>query len=134
MNESQVLADIFHVVGARPDVRLWRQSTGAGVLVQPKQLAGALAKATGIPAPVFVRLINQNGRYQSFGMVGQSDFSGVLRGGRALFLEAKSDDGEQSDGQRAFQAIVERFGALYLLARSAADATEQLTDAGYPPP
>jgi hypothetical protein len=52
-----------------------------------------------------------------FGLPGQADISGLLRGGRRLEVECKSTRGVQSPEQRAFQARVEALGGLYLVAR-----------------
>lgn len=51
-----------------------------------------------------------------FGVPGQADISGILRGGRRLEVEVKSDRGRQSPEQREFQHRIEALGGLYLLA------------------
>lgn len=103
---SQVLREI----GSLPTVRLWRANAGAAR--DPR-----------------------SGRVVRFGVPGQADLSGILlqpvtcehcghvqHVGRRLEVECKSATGRQSEQQRAFQAMVERFGGLYVLARSVEDA------------
>ena len=57
-----------------------------------------------------------------FGVPGQADITGIVRG-RRIEIEGKTDDGRQSQAQRTFQARVSQCGAVYLVVRSA-DETE----------
>lgn len=99
--ERDIQAEILRELGARPDIRLWRSN------------AGAARGATG--------------RVVRFGVRGQGDLSGLIGPeGWRLELEVKSAAGRQTKEQRAFQAMVERFGGCYVLARNTAEATEQL--------
>jgi hypothetical protein len=102
MSESQVVSDIFREFGARPDLRIWRQNTGA-------------ARTPG-------------GRFVRFGIPGQADISGLrLPSGQRLEIECKVPaGGRQSKEQRQWQTIIERFGGLYVLARSVADVEAAL--------
>jgi hypothetical protein len=52
---------------------------------------------------------------------GVADIIGLLPGGRFLAVECKSGRGRQSPAQRAFQAMVEESGGLYVLARGVED-------------
>lgn len=61
-----------------------------------------------------------------FGYVGAADLEGILPGGRHLEIEVKTVEGEQSGAQRAFQALVEQAGGLYVVARSVADVEHAL--------
>jgi hypothetical protein len=56
-----------------------------------------------------------------FGVPGQADIHGILPGGLFLAIEVKSPTGQQSAEQRAYQAMVEKFGGVYVLARSVGD-------------
>lgn len=49
---------------------------------------------------------------------GVSDLVVLLKDGRALFCELKSDDGKQSREQRAFQLKVERLGFKYYIIKT----------------
>jgi hypothetical protein len=61
-----------------------------------------------------------------FGTPGAADLSGLLRDGRRLEVEVKTSKGRQSEQQRKFQAMIERFGGVYILARNADDAEAQV--------
>lgn len=63
------------------------------------------------------KLPDRNGRWVAFGDPGSGDILGVWRG-RAVAVECKAAWGVQTDGQRAWQRRWERFGGLYILARS----------------
>lgn len=67
------------------------------------------------------RAINRNGSVIRFGLAGQADIAGVLRG-RHVEVEVKTPSGRQSDAQRRWQAAVERASGIYVLARSVDEA------------
>jgi len=101
MSEAQLVADILHAFAGHPAVRIWRNNTGA-------------ARAVG-------------GRVIRFGLLGQGDLSGlVMPTGRRLEIECKSPDGRQRPEQKRFQAMIERFGGLYVLARSVEDVNQAI--------
>jgi hypothetical protein len=56
-----------------------------------------------------------------FGIPGQADLTGLLPGGVRLEVEVKGAAGRQTEEQRAFQRMIERFGGVYVLARSVDD-------------
>ena len=56
-----------------------------------------------------------------WGTPGCGDITGILPGGRRLEIECKTDTGEQSGAQRAFQTIIEQHGGCYVLARKLED-------------
>ena len=99
MTEKQIQNAILREFGTRPDMRLWRQNTGAARVGR---------------------------RFIRFGVPGQADLTGILPGGRRLEIEVKSDTGRQTDDQRNFQNMIERFGGLYVLARSVDDVRRAL--------
>lgn len=92
--ETQVQNAILRTFGTRADMRLWRQNTGA---------------------------VSYHGRTVRFGIPGAADLTGILPGGLRLEIECKSAAGRQSPDQRKYQRIVERFGGVYVLARSVDD-------------
>jgi len=94
VTEKQVQNAILREFGTRPDLRLWRQNTGAARVGR---------------------------RFVRFGVPGQADLTGILPGGRRVEIEVKSPTGRQTPDQRAFQALIERFDGLYVLARSVDD-------------
>jgi hypothetical protein len=97
MSETDITQAILLALGARPDMRVWRCNTG--------------------------RLLNpRTGRWVSFGLKGCADILGIMRGGRFLAIETKTPEGRLRPEQRAFRAMVEELGGLYVLARSVDDA------------
>lgn len=98
--ESDVLAEVLLAVGARRDVRVWRANTGAAR--------------------------TRSGRLIRFGIRGQADILGLTSSGRFLAIECKSATGRLSPAQIAFCDMVERFGGIYIVARSAQEAVDQL--------
>ena len=97
MSERDIQQAILLAVGSRPDVRLWRTNAGMARSLDGKRI---------------IRL----------GIPGLTDLSGILADGRALFIEAKSASGRQTAEQQAFEAIVRKFGGVYLVARSVEEA------------
>lgn len=71
-----------------------------------------------------------SGGMQRFGLcVGSSDLVGILRIGSvgvALFLEVKKPGGKQSDEQRMFEGVIDRFCGIYMVADSVESAVAQL--------
>lgn len=112
--ESFLVHDILRAWGAHPSLRIWRQNTGVGWFKDGKP-----ARQTD-PGAYAVR----------FGVPGQGDIGGILAGGRRLEIECKTERGRQSDEQRSFQIMIERFGGLYVLARSLEDVDRVLLGYG----
>lgn len=105
VSESSILQSILIAWGAHSQLRLWRNNTGVGWFANGKPAR------KGDPGAYPVK----------FGTPGQGDISGILEGGRRLEIECKTLRGRQSDEQISFQAMIERFGGLYVLARSLED-------------
>ena len=101
MTERQIMNAILREFGTKPGLRIWRQNTGA--------------------ARIGRRLVR-------FGVPGQADLTGILPGGRRVEIETKSPTGRQTPDQRAFQTMIERFGGLYVLARSVEDVRHAIGD------
>lgn len=66
-----------------------------------------------------------------YGLPGMADLSGILSDGRRLEIEVKSATGRQSDAQKNYQRMIERFGGIYLVAHSLPEALAQLRQRGY---
>jgi len=93
-SESAIQRDILAYLATRPDIAAWRNNTG-----------------TARSATRFVR----------FGVKGQADISGLIApNGRRLEIEVKTDAGRQSADQRKYQKMIEKYGGVYVLARSVA--------------
>ena len=104
MKEKAIQNDILRAFGTKRWMRLWR--------------ANVLAARMG-------------DRFVRAGVPGQADLTGILPDGRRLEIEVKSDRGRQTKDQRNFQRMIERFGGVYVLARSVEDVERALTQAGY---
>jgi hypothetical protein len=122
--ESQIQSAIRLAVGQLPDVRLWRNNVGKGVIVNVGQLIGILtSKSGGIRAAIaFLKLL----RPVTWGLcVGSSDLIGIVAPrGRLLSIEVKSAKGTLTEEQEQWIAIVERFGGVAGPARSVDEAME----------
>ena len=94
MKESPIQREILAAFATRGDLRLWRANTGVA---------------------------RRGNQFIRFGVVGQADLTGILPGGIRLEIETKSTTGRQTVEQRAYQQMIERFGGVYVLARSVAD-------------
>lgn len=95
-SRPQVLALLEHAPGDVAGV-FWRANTG-----------GMSGKNKGKPW------------YVGFGVAGQPDFMGITSGGQFFGIETKAKT-KQSPEQIEFEKIMRRCGAIYILARSAAD-------------
>lgn len=72
----------------------------------------------------------KSGRLYKFGVPGQADVGGIMEpGGRRLEIELKSRDGRQSADQKLWQADIERYGGLYILARTLREAMVPICEA-----
>jgi hypothetical protein len=65
-------------------------------------------------------------RVVAFGIPGQADLTGILPGGVRLEIEVKGPNGRQTNEQRAFQRMIERFGGVYVLAHSVEDVWQAI--------
>jgi hypothetical protein len=104
MRESQIQCEILRAFGLKRWMRLWR--------------ANVLAARMG-------------DRFVRAGVAGQADLTGILPDGRRVEIEVKSERGRQTKDQRNFQRMIERFGGVYVLARSVEDVAHALKLAGY---
>ena len=94
-----VQRDILRYLATRSDVRAWRANSGAA--------------------------IGRRGLVR-FGVPGQADISGIMRGGRRLEIEVKSAKGRLSPQQVRFRMMIEDFGGLFILARCVEDVEGRL--------
>lgn len=100
MTERQIQNEILRTFGTRPDMRLWRANVGVARLGGPRRGGGRVVR---------------------FGLAGQADLTGILPNGLRLEIEVKSTGGGQSPEQCRYQAMIQRFGGVYVLARSVED-------------
>lgn len=62
----------------------------------------------------------------AYGHKGGPDIEGILLGGRWLGIEIKSGKATQQQNQVMFEMMINRFGGLYILARSPEEALESV--------
>lgn len=96
-NPSDLVRAVELALGSRPDVRIWRQNSGA--------------------------FITQDGaRHVRTGINGMADLSGILSGGRRLEVECKTGSGRQTPAQLRFGEMITRMGGVYVVVRSVEEA------------
>ena len=100
MTESEIQNEILRTFGTRPDMRLWRANVGVARLGGQRRGGGRVVR---------------------FGLAGQADLTGILPNGLRLEIEVKRDGGRQTLEQCRYQAMIQRFGGVYVLARSVED-------------
>lgn len=90
--ESTIQKEILLEFGARQDMRIWRQNTGA---------------------------LKIDDRFIRFGVPGQADITGLLiPSGRRLEIEVKKLKGAQQESQKNFEKMITKSGGVYITARS----------------
>lgn len=114
MTEKQIQNAVLRAFATRPDMRIWRANAGVAVAGDTDKLM-RLARQVGL-----------NVRLVSFGVPGQADLTGIMTGGRRLEIELKTEIGRQSSEQQSFQAMIQKFGGSYVLARSVEDVYRAL--------
>lgn len=94
--EQLFMKQIMISLGARIDLRIWRQNTGSVPIIEE----GGVKRIfhTGIPT-------------------GAADISGICSGGRRLEIETKAADTRTGPAQNAWRAMIKRFGGVYVRVR-----------------
>ncbi len=101
---QKLLGEIMLAVGSMPEVRLWPRSVGCA------------------------RHIHTNSIVR-YGVVGETDIDGIIKGGRRLAIEVKTGRGKLSKEQESWRDMLIRFGALYIEARSLDQVVEEIKKA-----
>jgi hypothetical protein len=109
--ETDLMRDILEKYGARPDMKLWRCNTGAGVGMSFIQQAKRLG------------YIPDNLPVVKYGVPGQADIQGILKGGKHISIETKCKT-KQTTEQKRWQDMVESMNGIYILARHISDVEE----------
>lgn len=107
MSETALVRQILQYLGWRRDVFCWRQNTGGANYTYTNKAGKTKTQ------------------YVKYGFAGMADIIGMYNG-RFLAIEAKFGKGEQKPPQQAFQHTVERFGGMYVIARSLQDVQDAL--------
>lgn len=98
--ESTIQKEILLEFGARQDMRIWRQNTGA---------------------------LKIDDRFIRFGVPGQADITGLLiPSGRRLEIEVKKLKGAQRESQKNFEKMIIKSGGIYITARSVEEVYTKL--------
>lgn len=109
MSESSIQKRALAAIGARDDVLVWRQQSGAfRALDDPKRIVK-------VGTPGVSDALAVVGVEVTPEMVGK-------RIGVAVGIEFKSEKGRQSDAQAAWQKALEGCGGTYAIVRSVEDA------------
>ena len=117
--EHAIQQKIHLALGQRPDLRIWRQNTGQAWTGSQCVMISTAGTVHLNPGDCVIRKAHPI----RFGLPGGSDLLGIMAPvGRILAVEVKSATGRQSEQQHAFQVMIERFGGVYILARSVAEA------------
>ena len=117
------LAAIFKFKSTRPSKKKKNKAPEGEVVhacLELLHLAGIFAWRNNTGA------VNIGSRFVKYGKKGSADIIGMLKDGRFLAIECKSDTGVQSPAQKLFQMQVEKNNGLYCLVTSAAELTEKL--------
>ena len=135
MAERDVLHDIREALGMEPDLVLWRNNRGTGILVPVtslKDLLNALRRGLcGLALSIIERL---GVRPHAYGLdaPGSADLVGILRWpderGVGIFfaLEVKSGRGRTSEEQERWLALVRRMGGFAAVVHSVQEAKSAL--------
>lgn len=112
LKESDVLRACMELLALHPVVhRAWRVNSGA-ITAAYRSTAGDIRK-----------------RYVRFnGFPGHSDIAGVLRGGKALFIEVKKPGGKLTVRQKGFLDDMRQSGALAFSASSTEEVQLKLDE------
>lgn len=97
---QKLVDDLIFAFGSRPDVRCWIRVVGFD---EAKKIA--------------------------YGIPGEPDIEGIVAPyGRMLCIEVKSGNAVLSKKQKLRRDMLEKFGAIWILARSVEDALEQFEE------
>jgi hypothetical protein len=91
--DHQRLVKLLLVAFSMPDVRVWPNVVG-----------------------VFQRI--KSDEMIRVGVVGSADISGIYKDGRRIEIEVKTGNAKQSKEQKKWQIMIEKFGGIFILARS----------------
>ena len=122
MTETALVKRILLRIVSRPDCRVWRSNTGMAYAPLTQRGRDALKALT---ARGDIRPIH-------YGVPGQGDISGILKGGRRLELEAKSETGRLEKDQVDFGKMVNGLGGVWREVRSEEDAEDAVEEAMCP--
>ena len=146
MKEKSIQNAIIREFGTKPWARLMRANVGSAVpLAVVRSALAALAEGNVAGA---IRTLRKAAPIK-FGVPGQADLTAIMSIVRTLTcphcsrelstpplgvrleIEVKSAHGRQSKDQVNYQAMIERFGGIYILARSVEDVHQEIERLAY---
>ena len=103
--EHQKLVDeILFAVGSQKNIRLWIRSVGVARALKSDNII-------------------------SFGVKGEADLQGIIAPeGKFLGIEVKTGNARQNPSQKNWQRMIEKFGGVYILARSVEQVLSELEE------
>lgn len=118
---AQLTAALLIEIPRRFPARVWRRNVGAGLPAASIQAALSALRAGRTDSAI--NYLNR--RHVRFGVPGEPDIDGIIavRGscggsyGVRLAVEIKAGKDRQSDDQRAFEAMLRKYGGIYVIAR-----------------
>ena len=102
---AELVNRILIEYGSRPDLRLWKQASGVALTMDGK-------------------------RKFRFGVKGWADIGGIRSDGVVVQIECKTGAAVQSKSQTNWQAMIERMGGVYIVARKVSDVDRVLVHPG----
>lgn len=124
-SESEILRAAHLRLGQRDDMVIWRNTTGAGIVVEKRQLTDILAMIpNAMPAHWKLAQLLANARYVRHGLCpGSSDLIGLRKpDGLFVALEAKAPHGRVAPEQERFISLVRSMGGIAGVFRSPEEA------------
>lgn len=122
MTEKNIQNDVLRVLGTRADMRIWRNNRIEGITGATKIfIKNADVLIGGKPAHLQNIMAYIGGRYQSAGVDGQADLSGIYKDGRRLEVEIKTETGKLSEKQNNFKNVIDVFNGIYIIIRNASE-------------
>ncbi len=98
---TELVNSLLLALGSRPDLgKFWKQNTGA--------------------------IQSESGAYIRYGLPGSADITGILSTGCRVEIECKTGGGVQSKQQKNFEAMILRYGGIYLVARGIKETLTEL--------
>jgi len=122
-SEKRVLAESLVGLSALPDSLIWRNNTGQAW--QGRRVEGRPGTAVRIEHGM---VILREARPVKFGLEGSADIIGAAQR-RAVAVETKTAIGQQRKAQIIFERAWVKAGGIYVLARTADEAVDKVTNA-----
>lgn len=125
MTEKILQTQILKAIGARPDLRVWRQNTGQSWTGNQVVRIAAPGSYPVEPGDVVIRQAHPI----RFGLPGSADIFGIMQpSGRFLAIEVKAPKGRVTEEQKRFLGMVRAMGGVAIVARSVEEVIARLAN------